>query len=300
MKIILVSSHSITKREENDEIEDFNFESGIPHYPHAHYTNDGEIDFMPRIIGGEPSWHGEFPGKVSLQTRRGSHFCGGTIIDLRHVLSAAHCITSPFGVVMNPNELRIIGDDISIQRWGSDKRQIRFVTHIFAHPSYNTWTFDADIAVIRLSVPFIQTSTFRPIPRSFSTPFDNQECQLAGWGTIHEDNTRPHPILMRVEIEIINLEVCNGTDSFRGSIPIGFFCAGVMAGGRDACQGDSGGALICNSQIAGIVSFGFGCGRRNFPGAYVDVSQFNHWIQECVVSDLAHDDIPRPSVSPNE
>lgn len=155
------------------------------------------------------------------------------------------------------------------------------MSHIFAHPSYNTWTFDADIAVIRLSVPFTQTNTFRPIPLSFSTPFDNQECQLAGWGTIHEDNTSPHPILMRVEIKIINLEVCNGTDSFRGSIPTGFFCAGVMAGGRDACQGlleskifyitlftycfyfvgDSGGALICNSQVAGIVSFGFGCGR---------------------------------------
>ena len=38
----------------------------------------------------------------------------------------------------------------------------------------------------------------------------------------------------------------------------------------------------------------------NFPGAYVDVSQFNHWIQESVSSDLAHEDIPRPSVSPNE
>lgn len=45
--MLLVSSHSITKRDDNDEIEDFNFESGIPHYPHAHYTNDGEIDFMP-------------------------------------------------------------------------------------------------------------------------------------------------------------------------------------------------------------------------------------------------------------
>ena len=38
----------------------------------------------------------------------------------------------------------------------------------------------------------------------------------------------------------------------------------------------------------------------NFPGAYVDVSQFNHWIQGSVSSDLAHEDIPRPSVSPNE
>lgn len=38
----------------------------------------------------------------------------------------------------------------------------------------------------------------------------------------------------------------------------------------------------------------------NFPGAYVDVSQFNHWIQESVSSNLAHEEIPRPSVSPNE
>lgn len=60
---------------------------------------------------------------------------------------------------------------------------------------------------------------------------------MAGWGTIQEENTRPHPILMRVEIEIINMDICNGTDSFRGSIPTGFICAGTMAGGRDACQG---------------------------------------------------------------
>ena len=38
----------------------------------------------------------------------------------------------------------------------------------------------------------------------------------------------------------------------------------------------------------------------NFPGAYVDVSQFNHWIQESVSSTLSHEEIPRPSVSPNE
>ena len=44
-----------------------------------------------------------------------------------------------------------------------------------------------------------------------------------------------------------------------------------------------------------MVSFGFGCGRRNFPGAYVDVSQYNNWITECVNSNINHEDIPRPS-----
>jgi secreted trypsin-like serine protease len=45
-----------------------------------HYTEDGEIDFAPRIIGGVPSFQGDFPAKVSLQTRAGAHFCGGALI----------------------------------------------------------------------------------------------------------------------------------------------------------------------------------------------------------------------------
>lgn len=52
----------------------------IPHYEHIHYTEDGEIDFVPRIIGGTPASHGEFPAKISLQTRNGQHFCGGALI----------------------------------------------------------------------------------------------------------------------------------------------------------------------------------------------------------------------------
>lgn len=91
------------------------------------------------------------------------------------------------------------------------------------------------------------------------------------------------------------MDVCNGTQAFQGLIPLGSFCAGSLDGSRDACFGDSGGGLICNGQITGIVSFGFGCGRRGFPGVYVDVSQFNHWIQECVDSNIAHEDIPQPS-----
>lgn len=64
-----------------------------------------------------------------------------------------------------------------------------------------------------------------------------------------------------------------------------------------ACAGDSGGGLICSGTIAGIVSFGFGCGRKNFPGAYADVSQFNHWIAESLASNLPNNEIPRPEAS---
>lgn len=51
-------------------------------------------------------------------------------------------------------------------------------------------------------------------------------------------------------------------------------------------QGDSGGPLLCrnpsNSQqwyVAGIVSHGDGCARKNEPGVYTRVSNFVDWTK---------------------
>lgn len=58
---------------------DWNWEAGIPHYPHPRYDDNDEVTFFPRIIGGTPAFHGEFPSIVSLQTRAGHHICGGSL-----------------------------------------------------------------------------------------------------------------------------------------------------------------------------------------------------------------------------
>ena len=63
----------------------------------------------------------------------------------------------------------------------------------------------------------------------------------------------------------------------------GFICAGGEEN-KDACKGDGGGPLVCEvngiSQLAGIVSWGIGCGQRNVPGVYVKVSHYERWIQD--------------------
>ncbi len=54
----------------------------------------------------------------------------------------------------------------------------------------------------------------------------------------------------------------------------GQVCAGEIQGGIDTCQGDSGGALYVNGLVnnstrfiaAGVVSYGQGCGRPEYPG----------------------------------
>lgn len=49
-----------------------------------------------RIVGGTKAEPGEFPFQVRLniRSRRGSSLCGGVIIDQRHILTAAHCMTT--------------------------------------------------------------------------------------------------------------------------------------------------------------------------------------------------------------
>jgi len=51
-------------------------------------------------------------------------------------------------------------------------------------------------------------------------------------------------------------------------------CAGVAEGGKDSCQGDSGGALYIkkSGKQIGIVSWGKGCAEKGYPGVYGNVA----------------------------
>lgn len=59
-------------------------------------------------------------------------------------------------------------------------------------------------------------------------------------------------------------------------------CAGTKNGKKDACQGDSGGPMAIDGKLAGVVSWGEGCGRTGVPGVYSSVFKYRSWINKYI------------------
>lgn len=75
----------------------------IPLRQYAKYDSNNNLEWIPAIVGGVPASVGEFPSQVSVQTKKGRHLCGGTLIDIDYVLTAGHCVVDELGKVLQAN-----------------------------------------------------------------------------------------------------------------------------------------------------------------------------------------------------
>jgi len=225
-----------------------------------------------RIVGGEPADKHEFPWMVDL--RRGSHYCGGSVLNNKWLMTAAHCATGP------PSSYIAVAGDHDI---GSSEgnEQPRNVVRIIMHPEYNAGTFDNDIALMEVDEDFdFSVSHVQPVslPATGFLPTGNS--MPIGWGALTEGGSSP-TILYKVSVPLVDNDQCNSHYNGAGyQILPSMICAG--SSGLDSCQGDSGGPMMCsqgpNTVCCGIVSWGIGCARPGYPGVYARTSHFISWI----------------------
>lgn len=128
-----------------------------------------------RIVGGQEAERGQFPYIVSLRRNTGRlHFCGGSIINNRFVVSAAHCMTGfqPNNVQIAVGANRNTGDGI-----------LHTINTVVIHPGYHRPTFSNDICILQVRVPIEFNQFVHPInlPR-VDMPDNNLPLTVSGWG----------------------------------------------------------------------------------------------------------------------
>ncbi|VEN34355.1 unnamed protein product, partial [Callosobruchus maculatus] len=155
-----------------------------------------------KIIGGRNVTIEEYPYQVSIQNN-GEHFCGGSIINTKYILTAAHCVYT-----------------------------------------------------------ILEGGTI---------------AKATGWGALGERKPMPDQ-LQEVDLPIITRESCLAYEW----LPENVICAGYKEGSKDTCWADSGGPLVVNDTVVGIVSFGAECGLPKHPGVYTNVAHFRSFIDPIV------------------
>ena len=261
-----------------------------------------EIDVeRSRVLNGKIAKDGAWPWQVALM-RKGSkpgyasQFCGGSMLQDKWVLTAAHCVieTRKDGnYIADKNKILVMVGSNTISSQGDFVP----VAEIITHPNYNPNGFDSDIALIRLTrkpnKPFKRIT----IPTAeYADILDRPGIQtiVTGWGRTETGKSSMR--LLEGKIQMLSRDVCNqvmmkprqkrAAINFLKAVNVlgvsgktanqlwqqmlkqakqpfteNMICSGTPVGPRGACDGDSGGPLVVplkdgNYIQAGIVSWG--------------------------------------------
>ncbi|KAM9277677.1 trypsin I-P1-like [Cariama cristata] len=221
-----------------------------------------------KIVGGYTCPANSVPYQVSLNS--GYHFCGGSLINSQWVLSAAHCYKSRIQVQLGKHNLAL----------SESTQQLINSAKVIRYPGYNFITLDNDIMLIKLAEPAQLNRAVQTVPLPTSCVAAGTTCLISGWGdTLSSINPYPDT-LQCLKAPVLSSSECS--KAYPGQITKNMICLGFMEGGKDACKGDSGGPVVCNGQLQGIVSWGIGCAQTGNPGVYTKVCNYVSWIKETI------------------
>ncbi|KAG8225175.1 hypothetical protein J437_LFUL006700, partial [Ladona fulva] len=118
----------------------------------------------------------------------------------------------------------------------------RGVSRKIVHPRYNFFTYEYDLALVRLSEPLPPPSAAPHVAPICLPGSDDllvgENATVTGWGRLSEGGTLPS-VLQQVTVPIVSNEKCKSMFLRAGRhefIPDIFLCAGYEQGGRDSCQ----------------------------------------------------------------
>ncbi|XP_029711162.2 uncharacterized protein LOC109424087 [Aedes albopictus] len=250
----------------------------------------------PLIKDGWPVEEGQWPWHVAVfnrlkSTDRFKYGCGGTLVNEKHTLTAAHCVKRLVrGQRPVLYEIELHFGQHNLLKL-TDNVVVRDVSKIHVHPEYKSNKNDIAVLVMRLPVEY--SDTVIPICLDQRVDRDLRELEgksgwVTGWGMT--ENGTISDVLRTAPLPVVSYVTCLMDDPnlFGKSLNEKVFCAGNKTGASPG-PGDSGGGMYISDgdrwQLRGIVSFGkFNELKQTVDASkyivFVNVQRYLTWVKE--------------------
>jgi secreted trypsin-like serine protease len=238
------------------------------------------------VVDGKPAKPGKWPFAVALLSKSNpdnyaAQFCGGSLIDDNHVLTAAHCVEGA-----SPTQIQVLVGTHSLVSGG---RRVD-VTRVTIHPDFAATPFlQADVAVLRLSTAVTDIAPVAYAATKAADDLvspDNSKTTVMGWGALEWNQGGPE-VLHQAGLVRNTIPECNTVPLYSGRLTENNVCAGDLeAAGKSACYGDSGGPLVGKGDDGQPVQIGVVSGGPqvcgDVPGYFARVGSYAKWVKKQV------------------
>lgn len=172
---------------------------------------------------------------------------------------------------------------------------VHHVRNISVHPDYNKKrSEDNDVAVLKLKNKIELDNVTKKAIKMFESTWRIQSeviVTVAGWGDL-APNVTNRGQLQSLNMKIFDRDNCSNIieTSARtehnefAELHDGQICAVSTNNNENKsfCDGDSGGPMVVNNKLAGIVSLAVGCSSKPIPNIFTEVAYFRKWIDETI------------------
>ncbi|CAI9537390.1 unnamed protein product, partial [Staurois parvus] len=172
------------------------------------------VDPNVRIVGGTDSLKGEFPWQVQFINRDREGFCGGSIVNEKWIVTAAHCF-----IKISLGHFSVVaGEHNTADKEGTE--QYLEVARIINHPTYNISKnkYNNDIALVELEKPMVLNDYARPICIGYKDFTDRllkiiPHSWVTGWGNLRYRG-RPTVKLQKLAVPYVDRATCKKSSQY--------------------------------------------------------------------------------------